>query len=142
MENDLKTMSTKELTEAVSTLLERETRRKSQRQRRTRRATKRRREEMESNLASLAHSVRIIQWCVISISTVMALGLIILTLVVWRIGSEAERIKGEVQTIQLNIEREADAIRDKLTHPLQSLGGTIGRRLDAEISDIIKPDAK
>jgi Na+-transporting methylmalonyl-CoA/oxaloacetate decarboxylase gamma subunit len=140
METESKTMSTKELTEAVSLLLEREETRVAQQRRKTRRRVHRRREEMRTSINNLAQSIEVIKWCIVGIATVMAIALVILVLVVWEIGNEAERIKGEVQQIRgkaetmvHQIEHEADMIRDKIQHPLRSIGGALGGQLDEKI---------
>ena len=140
MENDDKPMSTKELTAAVRLLLEREQTRIAQQRRKQRRRVRRRREETRASIAQLTHSIEVIKWCIVGIATVMAIALLILVLVVWQIGNEAERIKGEVQQIKTEaeaiveqIEHEADQIRDKIQHPLRSIGGAIGGQLEQQI---------
>ena len=119
MENDAKPMTTKELSAAVSLLLEREETRVAQEQRKQRRRARRRREEMHDSIEHLTHSIEVIKWCIVGIASVMAVALLILVLVVWQIGNEAQRIKGEVQQIKTEaesiveqIEHEADQIRD------------------------------
>ena len=52
-------------------------------------------------------------------------------LVIMEVEREAERIKGEVEGIQL----EAKLIRDKIRHPLETIGGRIGGQLDATIRE-------
>lgn len=140
MENETKPMSTKELTSAVSLLLEREEARVAQEHRKARRRVRRRREEMQQSITQLTQSIEVIKWCIVGIATVMAVSLLILVLVVWQIGNEAQRIKGEVEqikgeaeTIVHQIETEADKIRDKIQHPLRSIGGAIGGQLESKI---------
>ena len=129
MDNDAKPMNTKELSEAVRLLLEREEVRDAQKRRLARRRVRHRREQMEASVTALTHSIEIIKWCIIGITTVMVLALIVLVMVVMEVEREAERIKSEVQHIQ----REAQLIRDKMQHPLQTLGGTLGRRLEGNL---------
>ena len=143
MENDNNPMSTKELTQAVSLLLEREETRVARERRKRRRRVRRRREESRASIARLTQSIEIIKWCIVGIASVMAAALLILVLVVWQIGNEAERIKGEVEQIKVEataiveqIEHEADMIRDKIQHPLRSLGGAIGGQLEQKILGI------
>ena len=143
MENDKKAMSTKELTEAVGLLLEREEMRVAQERRKQRRRVRRRREEMRASVARLGQSIEVIKWCIIGIASVMAAALLILVLVVWQIGNEAKRIKGEVEQIKgeataivEQIEYEAEMIRDKIQHPLRSIGGAIGGQLEQKILGI------
>ena len=140
MEIESKPMNTKELTEAVSLLLEREEARGAQERRKTRRRVQRRREEMRTSIDNLAQSIEVIKVCIVGIAAVMAIALVILVFVVWEIGNEAERIKGEVEQIKVKaetmvqqIEHEADMIRDKIQHPLQSIGGALGGQLDEKI---------
>ncbi len=144
MENETKPMSTKELTQAVSLLLEREETRVAQQRRKNRRRVRRRREEMQDSVDKLTHSIEVIKWCIVGIATVMAISLVILVLVVWQIGNEAQRIKGEVEqikgeaeTIVRQIEDEADKIRDKIQHPLRSIGGALGGQLEQKIGDAL-----
>lgn len=142
MDADMKPMSTKELTQAVGALLEQEQRRERKRQRRAIRRQKQRRDQTAAHLEQLTKSVVIIQRCVIGITSVMTVAVLIVVIVIWQIGSEAQRIKGEIQTMQSKIEREAEAIREKITHPLQTLGGNLGGKLDAELKDLIQGNAK
>ena len=148
MENDAKPMTTKELTSAVSLLLEREENRNAQQRRKRRRVIQRRRKEMHASVEQLTHSIEVIKWCIVGIATVMAIALLILVLVVWQIGNEAERIKGEVEEIKdqaetmvKQIEHEADMIRDKIQHPLRSIGGAIGGQLDQKIGSALGIEA-
>lgn len=53
----------------------------------------RRRKETEESVAKLAQSIEVMKWCIVGITTVMALSLMILVAVVWEIGNEAQRIK-------------------------------------------------
>ncbi len=147
MENDAKSMTTKELTSAVSLLLEREEVRVQQERSKQRRRVRRRREEMRESISQLTHSVEIIKWCIVGIASVMAIALLILVLVVWQIGNEAQRIKGEVQQVKgeaeamvRQIEDEAEKIRDKIQHPLRSIGGSIGGQLDKKIGSALGID--
>jgi hypothetical protein len=133
MENESKTMNTKELSEAVCRLLDREEAQEQKQRRRARRRVRRRRKEMEMSVSQLAHSIEVIKWCIVGITVVMIISLVILIAVVVEIHSEAERIKVEVQKIQ----REAEGIRDKIRHPLESLGSTMGRRLEGNVRDYL-----
>lgn len=134
MESKTKSMNTNELTHAVSQLLEREEARAAQERRKTRRRSRRRREKMEASMAKLSQSIEVIKWCIVGIASVMAISLVIVILVVMEVEREAERIKGEVQGIQ----REAEMIREKIRHPLETLGGSLGRRLEGSISELIE----
>jgi ElaB/YqjD/DUF883 family membrane-anchored ribosome-binding protein len=140
MENEVKPMTTKELTSAVSLLLEREETRIAQERRKQRRRVRRRREETHDSISQLTHSIETIKWCIVGIATVMAISLVILIAVVWQLGNEAQRIKGEVEKIRgeaetmvQQIEQEADQIRDKIQHPLRTIGGALGGQLDQRL---------
>lgn len=144
MENETKPMTTKELTSAVSLLLEREETRVAQQRRKQRRSVRRRREEMKLSVDKLIHSIEVIKVCIVGIASVMAVSLLILVAVVWQIGNEAERIKGEVEQIKgeaeaivQQIEHEADLIRDKIQHPLRSIGGALGGQLESKIGSAL-----
>ena len=63
MENDAKPMSTKELTQAVSLLLEREESRIAQQRRKQRRRVRRRREETRASISQLTQSIETIKVC-------------------------------------------------------------------------------
>jgi hypothetical protein len=133
MESKTKSMNTNELTQAVSHLLEQEEARAAQERRRIRRHARQRREIMEASITKLSQSIEVIKWCIIGITSVMAISLIIVILVVMEVEREAERIKGEVQGIQ----REAEMIREKIRHPLETLGGSLGRRLEGNIGELM-----
>ena len=66
------------------------------------------------------------KWCVVSITGIMSLSIIILVTTVSSIHSEVEEIK-----------REAELLRDKIRHPLETIGGAMGRGLDGKIKDAI-----
>lgn len=131
MEHETKPMNTKELTQSVSLLLQREEEREAQRRRRRHRKTRQRREQMETSVNKLAHSIEVIKWCIISITTVMAIALVVVIMVVLEVEREAERIKGEVEQIK----QEAEVIREKIRHPFETLGGNLGRRLENMLLD-------
>lgn len=133
MKSKNKSMDTRELSQAVSLLLEQEEIRAAQERRKTRRRRHRRQAKMEASVVKLTQSIEIVKWCIISITTVMVISLVILVLVVMEVEREAERIKGEVQAIQ----RDAEMIRDKIRHPLETLGGTLGRRLEDRIGGVL-----
>lgn len=140
MENDQKPMTTKELTQAVSLLLQREEERVANQNRRRRRRVRHRRKETHDRIVRLTQSIEIIKWCIVGITTVMAASLLILIMVVWEIGNEVQRIKGEVEQIKgeaknmvQKIEHEADMIRDKIQHPLRTLGGALGGQIEQRI---------
>ena len=138
MESETKAMNTKELTQAVSLLLAREEAREKKQRRRARQHVRHRRAEMEAAIAKLTHSIEVIKWCIVLITTVMVVSLVIVILVVMEVEREAERIKAEVQHIQ----REAEMIRDKIRHPLQTIGGTLGRQAEDKISELLGGESK
>lgn len=142
--NDTKAKTTLELTQALNTLLEREEQRESKLRENRRRRIRRRRKETEESVKKLAHSIEVIKWCIVGITTVMALSLMILVAVVWEIGNEAQRIKaeveevkGEAEAIVTQVQHEADLIRDKLRHPFETLGGTLGGSLGRQIENAV-----
>ena len=144
MENEPKSMTTKELTRAVSLLLEREETRVAKQQRHRRLRAKRKRQEMRANIDRLGQSIEVIKWCIVGITGVMAVSLLVVILVILEVEREAERIKGEVEIIQKraqqivdDIDREAEAIRDKLQNPLRAIGGALGGQLDQEVRSLL-----
>ena len=66
------------------------------------------------------------KWCVVGITGIMTLAIIILVMVVSSVHSEVEEIK-----------REAELIRDKIRHPLETIGGAVGRGLDGKIREAV-----
>ena len=48
--------------------------------------------------------------------------------------NEAERIKHQVEAIQ----HDAERIREKIRHPLETLGATLGRRLEGNIGGFLE----
>ena len=85
-------------------------------------------------------SIETIKWCILGIVTTMFLALAVLIAVVMQVKSEVERVKLEAEKIieQVNeIKDEAERIREKIRHPLEALGGTLGRQLDAELETLI-----
>jgi len=144
MENDPKAMTTKELTSAVSQLLEREERRVVQQRKKRRRRVHQRREETQASIRQLTHSIEVIKWCIVGIATFLGLALLVMIFVVMQVRSEAGRIKSEVEgikgqaeTMVRQIEEEADKIREKIQNPLRSIGGALGGQLDARIGDAL-----
>ncbi|HQX52542.1 MAG TPA: hypothetical protein PLY87_06025 [Planctomycetaceae bacterium] len=139
-ENDTKAMTTSELTHAVRLLMEREESRVAQESRKKRLRIRRRHKEMQASEAQLKRSIEVIKWCIVGIATVIGISLLIPVVVVWKIGNEAERIKsevqeikGEAQAIAQKIELKAELIRDKIQHPLQTIGGAMGGQLEKKI---------
>lgn len=138
MENQEKTMSTEELTHAVGLLLERQESHDRQQRRRSQQRVRRRRKQMQASISRLAYSIEVIKWCVVGITTVMVLSLLVIILVVYQVKGEVEKVTVEVERIQ----REAEAIRDKIRHPLENLGATMGRRLEGSIGEYIGGDVR
>ena len=124
-------MNTKELTEAVNLLMEKDEERREEKRQQQIDAEEKRQLELESNVANLAGSVNVIKWCIISMTTVMFLSIVTVVLIVIEVEREAERIKGQVQEIQ----REAELIRDKIRHPLETAGSALGRKLEEKIGE-------
>ena len=144
MDADGKPMSTKELTAAVQHLIERDEARERREKRRRRKRVRRERQQNRQMMIQLASSVETIKRCIIGVVLVVALFFLLLVAVVWEIGNEAQRIKGEVQEIKgqaqtmvKEIEREANLIREKLQNPLRSIGGALGGRLDSRIGEAL-----
>ncbi|MEW4490475.1 hypothetical protein AB1L42_20485 [Thalassoglobus sp. JC818] len=117
--------------ELVTMLVEQAERRERRRERLKRKRRKDRRRAEHLAMVRMQRSVEVMKWCLVSISSVMAIGLIVGLVVLNSVRAEAERIKSEVQHIQ----REAEMIRDKIRHPLETLGGTLGRSLESRISE-------
>ncbi len=140
MDNDSKAMNTKELTEVVTRLLEREEQQAAQAARKRRKQTQRKQQERDANIARMLHSIEVIKWCILGIVTSMFLALIVLIAVVLQVRNEVERVKVEAEKIMeqvQDIQDEAEKIREKIRHPLEAIGGTLGRRLDAELGGLI-----
>lgn len=136
MATETKAMTTKELTDAVSQLLERDERRAEEERRKARRRIRDRHRKTHDSIAQLTKSIEIIKWCIVSITGVMVVSLVIMIMIVMEVEREAERIKGEVQRIQ----RQAEMIREKMRHPLETLGGTLGRQLESNIGGFLEAD--
>ena len=139
-------MTDTQLREAVVQLLEREQQAREQREldkKREAEATVARKEqEAEAAMNRMARSVETIKYCILSISTVMALGIVVGILVLMEVEREAERIKGEVATI----EREAERIYEKLSNPFSALGASFDRELKQSLGLLpsydIQPEKK
>ena len=113
--------------EAANIILDQEQRRRRRRRRRRRAAE---RQHFE-NMQRMGESIELIKKCVLTISTVMVVALVIGIMVLKEVENEVERIKGEVA----NIQREAELIRDKIRHPLETLGGNLGRSMDNSLRE-------
>ena len=122
-------MTDGQLREAVIQLLDHEQQTKQQQEidkkREQEAAVARREEEVEAATNRMARSIETIKYCVLSISSVMALGLIIGLVVLIEVEREAERIKGEVAAI----EREAERIYEKLSNPFAAVGASFDREV-------------
>ena len=126
MDKEIKPMTTKELTQAVRLLLERDENRVKKERSTQRQEIRHHRESVQANVEELTKAVTVMKWCVVSITGIMTLSIIILIMVVSSVHSEVEEIK-----------REAELIRDKIRHPLESIGGAMGRGLDGKIKEAI-----
>ena len=134
-------MTDVQLREAVVQLLEREQQAKEQREldkkREEEAAVARKEQESEAAMNRMARSVETIKYCILSISSVMALSLVIGILVLMEVEREAERIKGEVAAI----EREAERIYEKLSNPLAAVGASFDRELKQRLGLLPSDDA-
>lgn len=130
---DEKPMTNAEMREAIQHLLQRNEERIERKQKNALRRERRKKKEKEDGVAKLVKSIEVIKWCVLSISTVMAVSLFIGIAVIMEVEREVERIKLKVEVIQ----HEAERIREKIRHPLETLGSGLGRRLEDNIKDII-----
>ncbi|SMP43332.1 hypothetical protein SAMN06265222_101922 [Neorhodopirellula lusitana] len=134
-------MTDTQLREAVVQLLEREQQAREQREldkkREEEAAVARKEQETEAAMNRMARSVEIIKYCVLSISSVMAISLVIGILVLMEVQREAERIKGEV----VEIEREAERIYEKLSNPLAAVGASFDRELKQRLGLFPSDDA-
>ncbi len=89
MDNEAGSINLDELTQSVSSLLEREKQRRARRRRRNRIRICRRRDKMRASIDQLSLSIEVIKWCMVAIVTVIAFSVVILVSVVWQIGNEA-----------------------------------------------------
>jgi hypothetical protein len=127
------TMTDDELREAVAQMLQREkeakVRLELEKKQEAEAAAARKKQEAEAATNRMARSIEVIKYCVISISSVMAIALVITVVVLMEVEREAERIKREVEVI----EAEAQRIYDRLTHPFQALGESFDRKLQESL---------
>ena len=134
-------MTDTQLREAVVQLLEREQQAREQREldkkREEEAAVARKEQEAEAAMNRMARSIETIKYCVLSISSVMAISLVIGILVLMEVEREAERIKGEV----VEIEREAERIYEKLSNPLAAVGASFDRELKQRLGLLPSDDA-
>lgn len=131
-----KPMSNAEVRDTLNLLLQSEEKRAKTARRKARRREREQQKAKDAGIAQLVKSIEVIKWCVLSISTVMAISMVIGIAVVMELTREAERIKGEVAAIQ----KDAERIREKIKHPLETIGGTLGRRLEGNIGDFLNAD--
>ena len=127
------TMTNNELKDAVQLLLKREEERDEIAKQQAIDAEERQRADAENATRKMAHSIEVIKWCVLSISSVMVISLIIGLIVLSQVKAEAERIKAEVEDIQ----REAEMIRDKIRHPMETVGGLLGKQADSKLGELL-----
>ena len=133
-----KPMANAEMREAIQHLLQREEEQNERKQKRSLRRERRKQKEKEDNFAKLVNSIEVIKWCALSISTVMALSLIIGIAVIMEVEREVERIKMNVEVIQ----SEAEKIREKIRHPLETIGSGLGRRLEGNVKEFIDSNSE
>ena len=135
MPSETQSMSHDELDAVVHRLQEREEARILQERRDARNELQHQRNMLGRRVEQLTRSIEVIKWSILSIAAVMALGLAVIIGVVVKVGNEAERIKSEVEVIQ----EEAEKIADKIRHPIETLGGALGRRIDNDLGELIGP---
>ena len=126
-------MNTKELTQAVQILMEREEQRLEADEQERLDQLQKQREDIQHRRLRQQDSIEVIKWCVVAITSVVAVSVIVVVFVVLQVRQEAVRIKSEVQRIQ----HEAEIIRDKIRHPLESIGGSLGKRIDGRLNEMI-----
>lgn len=112
--------------EAAELILERERRRRERKKAKAARERRKREAEQLAAVQRMQQSIEIIKWCIVGIATVMFLGLCIgiFTLV-------------QVQREVSEIERQVDHVKERLSHPLESIGGMFGRELDSKLESLI-----
>ncbi len=122
--------------DAAEVILEYERKRKRRARVRARRSRREAEKQHHAAMERMLHSIEVIKWCVLSISSVMVISLIVGLIVLNSVKNEVQRVKSEVEDIQ----REAELIREKIRHPLETIGGTLGRRLENNISGYLSGD--
>ncbi len=138
MDNEAKPMTTKELTEVVGRLLQREEQLAKEEGRKRRKRIKRRHKERDAHIGQMLRSIETIKWCIIGIVSVMFLALMVLIVVVIQVKSEVAKVNAEAEKIMVRvheIQEEAEKIREKIRHPLETLGGTLGRQLEQRLTE-------
>ena len=118
----------KPVTEEAAAIILSQERRRKQRVRRRRRAAERRH---HAAMDRMRQSIEVIKVCVLIVSAVMVVSLVVGLIVLNEVENEVERIKGQVA----NIQREAELIRDKVRHPLETLGSRLGRGMDSSLRE-------
>jgi len=117
--------------DAAAIIIEYERKRKRRARRKVRRKRRAAERQHHAAMERMLQSIEVIKWCVLAISSVMAISLIVGLLVLNEVENEVERVKAEVQVIR----GEAEKIREKIRHPMQTLGGVLGRKFDDQVTN-------
>ena len=128
MTNDTETDSNDiaDLKAAAELVLERERRQKLRAEQRARKRQRQQQQEQLAAVQRMLQSIEVIKWCIVGIATVMFLGLVI---GIWTLV--------QVQNEVAEIERQVDHVRESLRHPMESLGQSFGRDLDAKLEQLL-----
>ena len=139
---------------AAELLLEMEEKRKARRAKRAERAKRKREQEQLAAVQRMQQSIETMKHCIIGITTIMLAGIVIAIWVLVILNSKVHELQAELDKIQPTVDKipptvekiveqvngaieEVEKVREALRNPMESIGGVIGRNLDAKLQGLV-----
>lgn len=118
---------------AAAKVLDRERKRKRRAKVRARKEQRRRELAQHAAVLQIQRSIEVVKWCLVSISTVMLLGIVLGVWTLIAVHDEVERVQAYVADIQ----EQVDNVKVSLQHPMEAVGGMFGRELDQKLNRLL-----
>lgn len=126
---------------AAALVLQREQQRKSQASDRARKRHGQRHKKQLAAVEQMRRSLEVTKWFIVGIAVVVLLGITFLSVKLNQSQqnlAEIERKFTQLEEDVAQIEREVDRFKSSVTEPLESLGRSIGEKIDAKLNALME----
>lgn len=128
-----KSKTDKDMVAAAAKVLDRERKRKRRARAQARKERQQRELAQHAAVLQIQRSIEVVKWCLVSISSVMLLGIILGVWTLISVHDEVERVQAYVADIQ----RQVDQVKVSLQNPMEAVGGMFGRELDQKLDSLL-----
>jgi regulator of replication initiation timing len=136
-----------DLQAAAALVLEREEKRQERLEKRRQRQARQREKAQLAAVHRMQQSIEVMKWCIVSITTIMFLGIVIAVWTLSAVHDEVVKVQADVEKVRPQVERiieevtvvavEVERVREALRNPLQSIGNAFGAELDAKLQNFM-----